>query len=128
MKRLNKDTWGTKASTYEYLSDEFINIKYHQTNVVSFNCDKIILNTGGYKSLTTKLRMNQVSRLHNLRIYIYQENFDWFVEYLNTTFRFDGNTIELPRYVVDAPRDYPQFIKHNNIELYNAITNKYLGE
>ncbi len=36
-------------------------VLYHSTNVVKYNNDYIILNTGGYYSNTTKLRMNQAS-------------------------------------------------------------------
>ena len=54
-------------------------VRYHDTNVVAFNDDFIILNTGGYRTPTTKRRMNQASLQYNLGFSVYQADFTWYV-------------------------------------------------
>lgn len=48
--------------TKVFTDDEgYTNVVYHETAVVKFNAEKIILNSGGWRTNTTKLRMNQAS-------------------------------------------------------------------
>jgi hypothetical protein len=56
-------------------------VRYWSTDVVTVNWDTgiITLNTGGWWTTTTKLRMNQASREWGLGYQVYQANFDWFV-------------------------------------------------
>jgi len=63
-------------------SEGFTNIIYHSTAVVRFSevKDKIILNSGGYLSNTTKARMNQTANQFRLGYSVFQKNFDWFVK------------------------------------------------
>lgn len=56
-------------------------VTYHRTQVVSFNDKLINLRSGGYQTVTTKRRMNQVASTFNLGYEVYQRNFDWFVAY-----------------------------------------------
>lgn len=49
-------------------------IRLHDTNVVTFKKDKIILDSGGWRTNTTKARINQYSPFT-----VYQKDFDWFV-------------------------------------------------
>jgi len=70
-------------------------VLYHSTNVVKYNNDYIILNTGGYYSNTTKLRMNQASNQFGLGYKVYQKNYEWYVDYGGHTFHFDKNRIVL---------------------------------
>jgi hypothetical protein len=50
-------------------------IRYHHTDIITFNKDKsITLNSGGWKTLTTKERINAYSPIR-----IYQENKVWYV-------------------------------------------------
>lgn len=70
-------------------------VMYHDTPVVTFDDDHIILNSGGWKTATTKTRLNQASSQFNLGYYIYQKNWQWFVLYDNKEFPFvDGMTLE----------------------------------
>ena len=48
---------------------------------------RIVLNTGGYFTATTKTRMNQASRQFNLGFLVFQEDFKWYVD-------VDGHTLE----------------------------------
>jgi len=56
-------------------------VRYHYTDVVKVNWNTgiITLNTGGWDTATTKLRMNQASREWGLGYHVYQHKGDWFV-------------------------------------------------
>lgn len=56
-------------------------VRYHETDVVSFSPTQITLRTGGWKAVTTKLRMNQASRQFNLGYNVYQVKGQWYVRY-----------------------------------------------
>lgn len=60
--------------------DGMTHIRYHNTDVVSFNEIEIILRSGGYQTLTTKTRMNQAARQFGLAFRVFQKNHEWFVE------------------------------------------------
>ena len=95
-----QDRIGTHKTTI-YREGEFTKVKYHYTDVVSFNDEEIILKTGGYKTNTTKTRMNQTSRQFNLGFTVYQKDWQWYVdvEIVNTpyTYVFVGDTLRIPR-------------------------------
>ena len=54
-----------RTATSIYTENGFTSVRYHSTEVVKFNHEKIILNTGGWHTFTTKTRMNQASRQLN---------------------------------------------------------------
>ena len=69
---------------------------YHNTVVVKWNKNKIVLDSGMWLTNTTKTRMNQASNQYGLGYTIFQKNFQWFVEYKGKTYEFhDG--MELKR-------------------------------
>ena len=71
------------------------NIVYHSTAVVQFDNDKIILNSGGWDTRTTKSRMNQASNQYGLGFEVYQVNYSWYVDYKGETIPFaDGLTLD----------------------------------
>jgi hypothetical protein len=55
-------------------------VQYHATRVVSFGQYSIILHSGGYRTNTTKLRMNQASNQFGLGFQVYQKAHQWFVK------------------------------------------------
>jgi hypothetical protein len=55
-------------------------IRYHNTDVVTFDNLKIILNTGGWFTNTTKTRMNQAANQFNLGFKVFQKNGYWYVQ------------------------------------------------
>lgn len=57
-------------------------VRYHSTDVISWDSQDIILDSGGYRTATTKLRMNQASNQYGLGIHVFQEDHEWFVSYL----------------------------------------------
>lgn len=76
-----------------YTEDGFTRVIYHNTAVVKFNQDKIILDSGGYETNTTKLRMNQTSNQFDLNFQVYQENWIWYVDWKGKTYYFQDKMI-----------------------------------
>jgi len=68
-------------------------VRYHNTDVVQFNNEKIILNTGGHKTRTTKLRMNQTSNQYDLGYRVYAKNHEWYVDFKDETLEFENNMV-----------------------------------
>jgi hypothetical protein len=83
--------------TAVYSDGEYQVVKYHYTPVVKFNRHEIVLDTGGWATVTTKLRMNQASNQYDLGYQVYQKNYDWFVDYKGETIKFKGEGIILTR-------------------------------
>ena len=55
-------------------------VRYHDTLVVEFTPDTITLNSGGWRTATTKKRMNEVADHYLLGFHVSQENFKWWVD------------------------------------------------
>jgi hypothetical protein len=70
-----------KKATKVIESEESIKIQYHNTTIVEIFDNRIILNPGGYYTVTTKRRMNQVSDVWHLGFSVYQKNYRWYVDY-----------------------------------------------
>lgn len=54
-------------------------VTYHQTAIVRADKESILLDTGGYKTATTKKKMNQAARQFGLDFYVTQERGVWLV-------------------------------------------------
>lgn len=72
-------------------------VVYHNTKVVSFTSQYIILKTGGYETVTTKTRMNQASNQFGLGFRIYQRDFKWYVKFGVFTYNFKNGVCILDR-------------------------------
>ena len=80
-------------------------VVYHVTPVVTFDTHNIVLNTGGWHTATTKLRMNQASRQYRLGYTVYQKEYEWYADYQYTwngniyieTFPFNDGKLKLAR-------------------------------
>ena len=70
---------------------------YHHTIVVEWDNKHITLDTGGWQTLTTKTRMNQVSNQYGLGYQVYQEDFNWYVMYKGEVIPFNDNSLKLVR-------------------------------
>lgn len=67
---------------------------YRGTPVVRKAGSVITLNTGGWFSKTTKVRMNQFSNHYCLGAYsVYQRKGQWFVDVSGKTLQFDGDVL-----------------------------------
>jgi len=90
------DHLGTTATT-THTDGGYTVITYHTTPVVKFNEKIIVLNTGGWYTATTKLRMNQASNQFNLGYTVQQKKGSWFVTYKGKVFLFNQHRITLER-------------------------------
>lgn len=86
-----------KHKTKVYEDGGYTRVKYHFTDVVTFNDSVINLDTGGWESVTTKARMNQASRQFNLDFSVYQRNYKWFVDFKGETIEFKNGMATLIR-------------------------------
>ena len=70
-------------------------VRYHQTDVVTVAGNQITLDSGGWRTVTTKRRMNQAANEFSLPFAVYQRRGEWFVDYRGETLRFaDGMTLQ----------------------------------
>ncbi len=77
-----------RATTVLPDGDGYFTCIYHQTKVVRWNTDEIVLNSGGYQTATTKTRMNQVAQEYNLNFSVFQKDCVWYVK------QPDGSTVK----------------------------------
>ena len=99
---MNKEQIGSHKTSV-FTEDGITRIVYHNTAVVKFNNDEIILNSDGWNTVTTKTRMNQASSQFDLGFSVYQKDFEWFVEYHNKTFDYyDGMKLDSWNIVSDV--------------------------
>lgn len=70
---------------------------FHKTPVVSFDERSIVLNTGGWRTRTTKVRMNQASQEFGLGFHVFQKDRDWLVDYQDGTHAFNSEFLTLQR-------------------------------
>lgn len=54
-------------------------VTYHDTDVVVWNEHQVLLDTGGWFTVTTKTRMNQAANQFGLGYQVYQEKGQWYV-------------------------------------------------
>jgi len=79
---MRTDTIGNHATTIT-IDDATTKITYHQTVVVEWDEKTVTLNSGGYRTRTTQLRINQASEQFGLGFRIRQQNREWIVEVYN---------------------------------------------
>jgi len=80
-------------------------VRYHYTDVVKVDWDTgiITLNTGGWETSTTKLRMNQASSEWGLGYHVYQHKHDWFVTHDGNTYNYTDKSQDSRGEVVTLP-------------------------
>ena len=63
--------------------------------LVKFNHEKIILNSNGWATATTKSRMNQTSNQFDLGYQVFQKDYAWYVDFNGKSHDFfDGITLD----------------------------------
>ena len=75
-----ESTIGRTATTVFIDEQGYTCIKYHNTVVVKFKGNKIRLDSAGFRTATTKRRMNQASKKYNLGFSVFQNQKKWYVE------------------------------------------------
>ena len=79
---------GHNRAAITYLSGTTV-YTLHKTVVVEHRTNgEIVLNSGGYRTATTKLAMNQASNQFNMGFQVFQNAGDWFVTYKGKTIPF----------------------------------------
>lgn len=75
--------------------NECVGIQYHRTVIFSIWSDgSYQFNTGGWKTATTKARMNKIARLFNCGLdHVYQNNHEWFIVLKDGTMRFESDEL-----------------------------------
>jgi len=63
-------------------------VRLHKTDILTFNNGKVVLNSGGYRTATTKDRLN---RYLPCNITVYQKNYTWYVRKDNEKMDFVDN-------------------------------------
>lgn len=74
-----------------------LTVTYHETPVVKAGIDTIVLNTGGWKTNTTKTRMNQASNQFDLGFGVYQRKGEWYCDFKNETIPFTNDVLTLAK-------------------------------
>ena len=71
---------------------------YHSTPIVTVDDNgTITLNTGGWRSNTTRTAMNQASNNFDLGFRVFQRDFAWFATWQGQTIPFHGETLVLTK-------------------------------
>jgi len=70
-------------------------VRYHSTDVVVVHNGEVTLNTNGWKTVTTKRRMNQAANQFGLGYYVFQEHHDWYVCWNGIVYPFLHDSIVL---------------------------------
>lgn len=68
-----------KAATSIYPKGKGTGVRYHETEVVAINPKSVTLRTGGWRTVTTKARMNQASHQFGLGYTVFQKKHEWYV-------------------------------------------------
>lgn len=77
-----QNTVGRCATTVQVKADT-VKVVYHSTTVVDANEKRIILDTGGWKTATTKTRMNQAAAEYGLPYKVVQVKSKWYAMFDN---------------------------------------------
>jgi hypothetical protein len=72
-------------------------VRYHNTDVVTFNDEYVILRTGGWQTNTTRTRMNQASNQFRLGLQVFQKDFSWYVQIGESVTPFIGDEFKVSR-------------------------------
>lgn len=77
------DKLSNYATTVATGEDGKTRVTYHSTAIVTFDAESVVLDSGGYQTVTTKRKMNQAANQFGLGFAVYQRDFDWFVRLEN---------------------------------------------
>lgn len=76
------------VATSVFCKDGRMSVIYHNTLVVDVTPERIVLDSGGWQTSTTKTRMNQASRQFDLGYQVYAKARKWLVDFKGQTFEF----------------------------------------
>lgn len=58
---------------------DHVTVTYQKTAIVRFNDSEVILDSGGWETVTTKRKMNQAANQFGLPYGVYQKDYIWYV-------------------------------------------------
>ena len=96
-----QDTIGKHRTTIAMDGNNLV-VTYQNTQVVKVlehgsNDQTVILDSGTWRTSTTKTRMNQTANEFGLGFYVHQRDYEWFVKVNNTILPFsDGMQFSVP--------------------------------
>lgn len=108
-------------NTYLTKTEEGYGIRLHNTVVVELLKDRVILNSGGWKTLTTKDRINGYSPSR-----IFQRDHIWFVGSEDTPY-FDGIELSYNGRVLNAKKDKNEKIVKQQTSMLKKIDSYVSG-
>jgi len=85
-----RDRRKLENNTYLEKNGDYIAVRLHDTNIITFYPDKTIVTSGGWKTLTTKDRLNKYLPL---RYSIYQANSIWYYTIGSEKYVFEDGMI-----------------------------------
>ena len=86
---LNRKDWKCDNTQVIYSPERDASyVMLHGNHIATINETSIELYTCGYKTVTTKSRLNAILKEHGNDARIFQRNFEWFVNDMNTTVPF----------------------------------------
>lgn len=87
-----------KATATKVFSDETTTrVSYHSTIIVTVTAKTIVLDTGGWFTKTTKIRMNQTSSVFDLGYVVFVDKQNWFIDYKGKILDFKEDKMILTR-------------------------------
>jgi hypothetical protein len=87
---LNSKDW--KKDNTEVINIDGVSFVYLYSNLIAMVADTWLeLFDGGFRSNTTKSRINSILQAHGNGEYVYQKNFNWFVSTKDGEVPFNGN-------------------------------------
>jgi hypothetical protein len=102
-----QDKIGKHATTISRIDGRTF-VTYHDTPVVTVDADgTVTLNSGGWRSSTTKTRINQAASQLGLRFSVYQRDFQWFVSVDDVTSPYRIVDLSIPYFSKYKTRTLP---------------------
>ena len=93
---VNKNDWSNSNTFVEYNSNTNCStVVLHRTAIATYdhNTQALKLNSGGYTTNTTKSRLNAILQGIIGCASVYQKNWNWFLNYNNSTHNFNDGMI-----------------------------------
>ena len=91
----NEQKVGHNTYKYQEIETNYECIRYCKTDIITwFGSGKIILNSDGYKTVTTKKKMNEFQNI----VHVYQKNHTWYCSWNDGSIEdveyFDGMVVD----------------------------------
>jgi uncharacterized protein YcnI len=83
---------GTVHTTVQRLPNG-IRVVYHSTTIVEQTAEGIRLDSGGWRTSTTKTRMNQTANQYGLGFSVFQKQGDWYVRHNDRDLPFEDGMV-----------------------------------